>query len=377
MPDEIEHDGPADDEEEDDFDSLPGRPIGPDEIDPELIKLARSRPSVGAITAVAIVAFCGFLMITLRGDLTYSRAGGSPTDTSLKSIVDGDVGDESYVRLEAMPDRTLAVRIATSDGDTGSRATPVWGSDGKVWIVVSGSTWAALATEGVYEGRLKSLDALPYGSALRSHVSKLAIAPRYVTANAVRAALKHGGDFVLQPDGDRIEVVADTRVDIEETRLDRTTIRVFATTRHPTADKWTEALAAAGIIAADTKAIEGVDEDTWSYDVDTGVDEVRTKLDAAKLTAARAKPVVDRRQAVWGDLAKDGTLSGDNVQWVALHVPRDIPDDAMVLLTNEQPGSYWYLLPLYGILAVFVGLFIWALVRAIKPDSQDVPAAAV
>lgn len=376
MADETEHDGPDDGEEEDDFDSLPGRPIGPDEIDPELIKLARSRPRVGAVTAVAIVAFCGYLMFTMRGDLAYSRAGGSPTETTVEAIANGDVGAESYVTMKAMPDRTLAVRVGTGEGDLGSRLSPVWGSHGKVWVLVPGTTYSALATSGVYEGRLKSLDSLPFGSAVRSHVSGRAPAPRYVTAAAVRRALESGSDEVVQPEGDSVRVSADTRVDIEETRLDRTIVRVFATARHATAAKWTEALAEAGIVAPGTEPTSGDEEDTWTYRVEMGIDAVRAELEEAKLTAARAKPVVDRRQAVWGDLAKTG-MSGDNVQWVALHVSRDVPDDAMVLLTNEQPGSYWYLLPLYGILALFAGLFIWALVRALKPDSQDVPAAAV
>ena len=379
MPDETVENGPDDDGDESDFDSLPGRPIGPGEIDPELVKLSRPRPRVGVVTSAAIVAFCGYLMFSLRGDLVFSRASGSPAAASIADVVAGTVGNESYVRIEAMPDRTLAVRVGTGEGDPGARATPLWGSHDRVWILEPGTTYAALATAGVYEGRLKSVDSLPFGSALRSHVSKRAQAPRYVSARAVREALSAGSDLVKQPSGDTVQVTAQTRVDIEQTRQDRTIVEVFATNRHQTSDAWTVALTEAGIVEPGTNAVAEDEDETWSYEVGLSVDDVREKLEKAKLTAARASPVVERREAIWGELSGPGGMLGTDVEWVAVHVSRKVPSDAMVLLTNEQPGAYWYLLPVYGILAVFAGLFMWALVRALRRDGDDdnLPAPAV
>ena len=45
-------------------------------------------------------------------------------------------------------------------------------------------------------------------------------------------------------------------------------------------------------------------------------------------------------------------------------------NDALVLITDEAPGAYWYVLPLYILLGLFVALFGWALVRGLMPERQ-------
>jgi hypothetical protein len=92
---------------------------------------------------------------------------------------------------------------------------------------------------------------------------------------------------------------------------------------------------------------------------------------------------VRRHDSTWSALRVDaaGLHAGEvTVAWpdldsAALTAPRPVPGDAMVLVSGERPGSYWYVWPVFIGLGLFAGLFVWALVRALRHDRAPAEAA--
>jgi hypothetical protein len=140
---------------------------------------------------------------------------------------------------------------------------------------------------------------------------------------------------------------------------------------------WTDALAAAGVIAPGTAPSESTpDGATWLVHGDGVVAATEAKLAAAKLWASRVDAVTVRRKASWKDLGAtsdalaigDAKLPWSAVDVAALWLPRPLPDGAYVLIVDEKPSDYKLVKPLYIVVAVLGLLFAWALWRAVRRD---------
>ncbi len=381
MADDTRDSDPGDD---DSLDDHPGAPRPRDEIDPELIKLRRVRISVGPITSAAIIIFCGYMMIRLYGDLRFSRQGSEPRRVTVADVVSGHAGAEGYVAMGAEPDRAFALRVAPKGNTDGHRIAPVLGSDAHLWLVVGSEPWAEpISYTDDYRGRLRRLADMPFADALNDYVRTRGPTPQSVTAEALRKAVSDHTDQVVRPSGDHVRVTADTRLGIREVVPDRVLVRgFFREDRMPDEKAWDAALIAAGVLPEGGKA-QSIDEEAKAavYDVPApdGLAGIKKKLVAARLFAARAEPVVREYETTFAGLGSDAAglkLSGGTVvPWtsisdVVVYAPRHVPDDALVLITDEAPGAYWYVLPLYILLGLFVALFGWALVRGLMPERQ-------
>src|SRR6185503_13744533 len=69
----------------------PGAPIAPDQIDPELIKLARARPRVGVITAAGLVFLCIVFLWRLGPDRRFAGSGAEPRPVRVADVLAGQV----------------------------------------------------------------------------------------------------------------------------------------------------------------------------------------------------------------------------------------------------------------------------------------------
>ncbi len=383
----------AEPEKEDRLEDLPGRPIGPDEIDPELIALPRTRARIGVVLSLSIVIFCGYIMASLYDDLRFSRTGPEPaTVESMAEAIDSG-NTERYVEVRAVPDRTFVVRVAKRKADPGSRLAPVQGSNGKLWLLLGGNVWTAgIKYTEVYRGRLRRVTDLPFADELAGHVQARGPEPRFVAPDRVARAIAESASTVIDPAGDTIALLPDTVVHVYEQIANEARIRVFQSEERGTAEAWAAALAQAGVLEAGAVPLpreapvaepdkpKGKRAVSWTFaaSVPGGAEAVRSKLRESKLFGVLVEPIGKTYQTTWQELSSQGAsqsgalrLAGNpvpwsDISWLSFDVSREMPEEAVVLLSQEEPDIYWYVLPLFIAMGLFGLLFLWAFVRTVR-----------
>ena len=149
----------------------PGAPIAPDQIDPDLVKLSRTRPKIGVITAAGIVFLCSVFLLRLGPDRRFAGKGSEPQPATVADVLAGKVDTDKLVVITAEPLVSHAIRTTTSKGSLGLRIVPVRGSGDRLWIAVSGDGWEAPAVAG-YAGRLRKLEDLAFAPATQDHAAE-------------------------------------------------------------------------------------------------------------------------------------------------------------------------------------------------------------
>jgi hypothetical protein len=364
----------------------PGAPVPRDAIDPELVKLARTRPKIGAITAAAVVVLCGFFMFRLGADRRFAGEPEAPRAVALADVAAGKVADERYVSFEAEPMMSHAIRVARTRGEPGLRVAPVRGTGERVWLVLSGDGWER-PTLKAHTGRLRRIGELPFAGVLDAHATAYP-RPTFASAASVRAAF--AGGPVTTVAGDQIAVADADRVAFDVVDPGRATIvATFTGKRDPSegdpghgpltdAALWIAELGKHGVTATVSSTPAEIDAVLGQarLDVAMPVADVTARLEAAKLWAARVERVTRHHETTWGALRASpaGAFAADggppvpdaHVHLVGLYVQRGVPGDALALLVGEKPADYWYVLPLTVVLGIIGLLFAWALVRVIR-----------
>lgn len=364
----------------------PGAPIGKDTLDPELVGLRRPMPRIGSLAAASIVILCVVLMVRLRHDFAFARAGGTPKQVTVAELAAGKVGGDSYVTLTAPADSAAALRAQVTQANPGTRVRPIAGSDDRVWVAEPGDAWGPARHDQVITGRLRSMSAVRFGPPVARALAKGAW-PRFVTGAELaraRQASAAGGDVRLV-DGGSLAVTGD--VDVELWLPDPGQAVVVGTfgTRLPDVAAWTEALARAGVIVAGAEPISKTDAlARWLIHRPDAMTWAAQQIEAAQLWAARVEPAPVRVRSKWSELVvgADGVnvpgRASAAIPWSALDVaaiwaPRTMPSGARVVIADEKPADYWYLTPVYIGLAVIALLFSWALAMAVRRQFFDDP----
>lgn len=373
----------------------PGAPIARDAIDPELIRLSRSRPKLGLITAAGLVFLCGYFLLRLNADRQFAGQDPTPARTTVADVLANKVAIDRFVALEgAEPVLATAIRTATSPGSLGLRAVAVRGTQEQLWLAMPGDGWSRPAL-GPYLGRLRRLADLPFAPSLVSYVSHH---PRlsFATVPAIRAGFTAG--TVRGATGDSIAVADSDRVTFEVVDAKTAQIVGVLSDRLPTASAWAGALTRAGITTVGepqsgdgavrfTVKLDGNDGEIApnqgpagsgpSTPTDTVRSAIEVKLEAAKLWAARVEPVTHHVDTTWGALKTspanglrvDGkVITDDQIDLIGIYVARSIPPDAYAVIVGERPEDYWYIQPIIIGLGLMGALFVFALYRAIRRD---------
>jgi hypothetical protein len=356
----------------------PGAPIARDQIDPDLVKLARARPRVGLITAAGLVFLSIVFLWRLGPDRRFAGSGAEPRAVTVADVLAGKVDTDQLVVVTAEPVVSRAIRATKAAGSLGFRIVPVRGAGDRLWLAVSGDGWEPPATAG-YAGRLRRLDDLPFATAVRGHAAEHP-RPVFATPSAMRAGFATGtvatvaGDTVRPGDGDKVA--------LEMIDPAASTIAASFNDRLPDTAAWRAALERAGITPSSTGAPDPAVGQV-RFQVAAPVSTTTTKLETAGLWAARIEPVTRRYETTWSALRTSSpaglTFSGASlpdaqIELVGLYAARAIPDDAYALVTGESPEDYWYVMPITVALAAILLVFAWALIRAVRRDL--VPARA-
>lgn len=350
-----------------------GAPIAKDAIDPELIKLARSRPKIGIVTAAGLVFLSAYFLARINPDRRFSGHGKTPAAVHVGDILDGKVDRDAYVTLDdAVPLVSHAVRAAAAKGGLGLRVVPVRGTGERLWLVLSGDGWDPPADHG-YVGRLRALSDLPLASVVRD-LAMTKPRPVFAPATAVRAGFANGKITTIT--GETIALDTNDRVAFDVVDPDAATLTCTFNERLPTVQAWTAALGAAGIsVGAPTSTSE--DQVKLAVAAPNASASVTAQLEHAGLWAARVDPVTHHYDTTWGALrgsspagftVDHATVPDAQLDLVGLYVARAIPGDAYAVVMDEQPEQYWYVTPVTVAVAAIGLVFAWALVRAVKRD---------
>jgi hypothetical protein len=357
----------------------PGAPIARDAIDPELIKLARTRARVGIITAAGLVFLAVLYLIRLGPDRRFAGSSTEPTAATVADIVAGQVATDQLVRITAEPLISHAIRIAPTKGTLGLRLAPVRGAGDRLWLVVSGDGWDKPQLAG-YVGRLRKLDDLALAAAAHGYADQH---PRPVFASA--AAVRNGfaSGRVATVAGDTLALAEGDTVALDTVDPGAATLAASFNDRLPDTAAWRAALERAGLPPTTT----GTPDTALGqvrFTVAASVTAATAHLEAAGLWAARVEPITRHFQTTWAALRRSSpagldvggaVVPDDQIDLVGLYVARGIPAGAYAVVAGESPDDYWYVMPITIALAVIAVVFSWALIRAIRRDLVPVRAA--
>jgi hypothetical protein len=355
-----------------------GAPIAKDAIDPDLVKLARARPKIGLVTAAGLVFLCGLFLVRLAPDRRFAGSDATPAKVAVADVLSGTAALDRYVELDDIePLYSHAIRIANEKGSLGVRAVPVRGTGDRLWLGAAGDGWAP-PSGGTYRGRLRRLADLPFAASLEAYAAAHP-RPVFATASAIRAGLSSGK--VQTVTGETIALADADKLAFDVVDPDASTVVGALGERFPDARAWAMALVAAGVPADGSPEVS---RNTVRYRVLAGASAVAPKLEAAKLWGARVEPVTAHYETTWGALrggppggfaTGSAVIPDSEIDLVGAYVAHGIPSDAIVLLAEERPGDYWYVLPITIALAAIGLVFAWALVRAVRRDLLPVKPA--
>ena len=356
----------------------PGAPIPRGAIDPELIRLSRSQPKVGFITAAGLVFLCGYFLVRLHSDRHFAGRDATPERVTVADVLGDRVGVSRFIALEgAQPMSAAAIRTATSPASFGLRVVPVRATGQRVWLAMPGDGWSRPVL-GPYTGRLSRLSDLPFATSVATYVAQH---PRltFATVAAARAGFSTGS--IRSVDGDAIAVTDHDRVALEVVDANTATIVGVLSERLPSPEAWASALTSAGI-AVTTPPQTGDDVVRFTANVEANPANLESKLEAAKLWAARVEPVTKHFETTWGALkgsppnalriarsgSTDEVIADEQIDLIGLYTTQLIPNNAYVVILGERPDNYWYVWPISICLGVMGAVFVFALIRAVKRD---------
>lgn len=364
----------------DDANREPGAPIGKDEIDPDLIRLPRGALQIGLIAAAGVLVLCIALLVRLRHDVGYAREDDTPRPVTAADIVAGKVADNSYVTLEAPPDRAGAVRLRLTKGSDGHRVVAVRGTGDRLWLALPGDAMDhAAQRDDRVSGRLRRLADVRYAGPLARALAAYP-APRFITGAELRRARTANATSVTLIDGQPLTLGADADVDLSVVDPNAAIVVAALSEGHPTAAAWAEALVAAGVIAAGQAPISATaDLVRWEVRRPDAVAAVQAILDQAQLSGARTDASATNLRTRFTALAVTDagvTSPAGVIPWSAIDVaavwaPRPVPAGAWVVLADERPGDYWYMQAIFVGLVLIGALATWALVRAVRRQFFD------
>lgn len=364
----------------DDANREPGAPIGKDEIDPDLIRLPRGALQIGLIAAAGVLVLCIALLVRLRHDVGYAREDDTPRPVTAADIVAGKVADNSYVTLEAPPDRAGAVRLRLTKGSDGHRVVAVRGTGDRLWLALPGDAMDhAAQRDDRVSGRLRRLADVRYAGPLARALVAYP-APRFITGAELRRARTANATAVTLIDGQPLTLGADADVDLSVVDPNAAIVVAALSEGHPTAAAWAEALVAAGVIAAGQAPISATaDLVRWEVRRPDAVAAVQAILDKAELSGARTDASASNLRTRFSALAVTdagvaspaGVIPWSAIDVAAVWAPRPVPAGAWVVLADERPGDYWYMQAIFVGLVLIGALATWALVRAVRRQFFD------
>lgn len=378
-----------------------------DELDPELLNLPRKRRRRRhPLVSVLVLGLSLYLIWFLRGDLAFFFHSRTPTDVGhvTEALEQGRLKFNDYVRVEGAPDRKHAVLLEARFGgyDTFFR---LHRSKNRVFVQRHrASRTSDNKVSSIHVGQVVRFGGLPYRKSIRQYLSKSMSIAHEFSFKAIKAAKARGGVAgpveLVDQDGETARLSADSEVWVNVVYPNEWLVQFSKKV-------YTEETQAIGMLTKlDLPAARDSEPSRmfWRFTVLANPEQAKALM--ARFRDRKLHVGVVRRQlsysAKWDQLrvsgdtllidARDPTFpprfelrEGEMVpvKEKVVHVPKEavqyittastflVPDDAMVILADREPGDYWYYALLFFVLLGFSAVNCVILVQHIRRWRAD------
>jgi len=361
------------------------------DVDPELLRLPRSRRGRHPVVSLLVIVVSLYLIWALRTDLIFFVQSRTPVDLGevSKALAAGRMTPNRYVRLVGAPDRKHAVLL---EGRLGGYETffRLLRGDNRVFVQRHRSSRVSdREVNSVQVGQLVQFGSLPYRQSIREYLAKtttIAHELDFATVKKAKAAAgPTGAAQVTDRDGNPVRLKGDTDLWINAAYPDEWLVQFakksFAAPKGPAEelkqlglpfvrDKEPSTLFWRFVVVATPEQAHtlmaayrprrmtvGVIRRQVSYSAKW--DQVRVQgqtlvIDARDPTFPLRYEAVDGKVVARKD--RVARVPASAVLFITTSSPYVIDDNALVLLEGRSPGDVWYYALLALVLLGFMGL---------------------
>jgi hypothetical protein len=378
----------------------PAEPAGGDPPDDEeFAKIPASPKRRSPIVAIAVIAVAGLLLWKLFDDTRFALGPKAPDELGdarglgLATAPSDKLVDNRFVAVRGMPDRRNAL-LFEPKGDSYRRAFyRLLGTNTRL-LVRADETSSRHSLDDRFVGRLRRFDAIPYADQIRGYYANdvrvtrlldLAVLQRNLADKNV-ALLDRAGDPAKLAAGDSVGLEVDFSEDLKIS-LSKKQFAVEEDARHeaerlgvPVGPATTTGDGYIYVIRMDPakrdELLKKLDEHGFPFaarrerfTAKAGDLTVGEAPDTIGFSASKDNPieyVVDGNKLAPKPLGARTSLPLSRVASVQYAAPVAIPADAFILVENETPGGFTWVLAVDALLVVFLLFNIWMLVRVLR-----------
>lgn len=367
-----------------------------EELDPELLKLPRPRRRRHPLISLAVIGLSGYMLYALRADIAFYFQPSKPLDLgdAADAVQAGKLEENAFVTVRGAPDRKHALILESSFGGYESLYRLLQTSN-RVFVRQHRKTRTVdREVEYVHTGRVVRFADVPHLQKLKAYFARTMTHAHDLSFAAVRDAKRGGGAGPVQlrsRTGATVSVHADTLVWINVEHPGEWVIQADRRT-YPKEERARALLGDLGMPYATDDELSHVHHRFVVLTDEAGVAALRKRFADRALRVS----VVPRQvgyTARWDRLEISGAglrinahdplfparyelepASGDEppklkavrdktvtiperaIRYLTVSTKLAVPDDALLIVTRDRPGDYWFYLLLYGVLGAFIVL---------------------
>ena len=347
--------------------------LGPEELDPELIRLPRKRNAISPLTSLALIAFCLYALFKLWPDAHYSLESSEATPLQVSELKPSYLG--KFISVKSPMDFSNPLILKKSNSSFGSRWAKLLGSNGRVWAVLAGDVWREKNPNEVLKGRLRKIIDLPQHDGLHDFL-RTSKQTRILSGKELLKSKSEKTASALDVYGDDFLFKSEQEIEIRYRHKNRLLIRAPRTDEYSDEPIWRAALVEQGLLTMNDRPVQTT-ENEWTYELKTEqpVAKVNQLLLVAKLFAAKA----ESKHLVLRSLYKDikafqneletgngEVLDVESIDAIVVSEVKGLEKGAMALILADAPSTHRR--SLYGfVFVVFALLFLfWNFFRELK-----------
>lgn len=360
-------------------------PVG-DELDPELVRMARPPFRRSPIVALGVIILGAVLLWHLRTDLVYALSSRTPIALGqareFSARRQAPPADNRLVELRGLPDYRNAL-LFEPRGDSFRRAFfRLLGSDSHLLV---GADQTSTRHEGLGErfvGRWRRFDEIPYAEQVRAYYATKIKATRLLDLEEVRRLLRQrpsladnapGGLIIRDGAGEPIRLAPTQPLTLVVDFPDHLALSLSRDHYAVAEDAQREIERLGAVLVGEVQVTKEsfvviarvAAENRRSFlaaleerDIPFAAHQERWPTTAESLRQAIGAPerlAIGERSLPWSQIAS-----------IQVSAPIEIPHDAWIVVENETPADFVWVPALAGVLILFLAFNLWLVLRTIR-----------